>query len=769
MSRRRRPTKPPRKAVRDGGRAGVQAHRHAPFLSWRVALALVATGALALRLIYLAQLSETPLFQVLIGDGRQYDSWARQIASGEWLGRDVFYQTPLYPYFLAVLFKVFGHHLLAVRVVQAALGAASCVLLGLAGRAFFNERTGLIAAAFLAVYPPSLFFDGLIQKTSLDGILMTALLALLATHLVRPRWTPIVMSGLVLGLFTLNRENARILYPIVLVWMLIGFRDRPWSTRWRWGAVFTAAATAVILPVAIRNAYVGGEFLISTSQLGPNLYIGNHARARGAYEELVPGHGNAAYEREDATRLAEDAAGRRLSPGEVSEYWTGRALEYVQSNTWSWAQLMMRKLLLTVHRREIEDTESLDAYAGYSSLLRALSWLGLGVVLPVAAAGVWLTRESWRRLAVLYAMFAGFVAATAAFFVLARYRYPIVPIALLFASVPLAALHVLFSARRWLVPAALAAGVAIVCNVPISASPDGTYLNVARALVQSGRASEALPLLNSALSATPDDAVAHFDLGVALKESGDAPSALREFAIAARSRPDYFEAQSALALSLAESGRREDALEHLQRAVQLRPDSPEARINLGKALTDAGRAAEAIVQYETALRLSPNSAAAHNGLGVALQDQGKLQEALAHYTTAVKLDAKSASARNNLALGLAAAGATDAALEQFREALRLAPDVAGTHINLADLLAEAGRLPEAIDEYQQAVKLSPNLLDAHYRLAQAYARAGRLHEAEASLQKALAIATAAADRSWTEQITAALRLVGAGKTPPRGR
>ena len=143
--------------MRDGGRAAVHAYRHAPFVSWRAALALVGIGALALRLIYLAQLSETPLFQVLIGDGRQYDIWAQQIASGEWLGRDVFYQTPLYPYFLAVLYKVFGHHLLAVRLVQAALGAASCVFLGLAGRAFFNERTGLIAAAFLAVYPRRCF------------------------------------------------------------------------------------------------------------------------------------------------------------------------------------------------------------------------------------------------------------------------------------------------------------------------------------------------------------------------------------------------------------------------------------------------------------------------------------------------------------------------------------------------------------------------------------------------------------------------------------
>ena len=36
-------------------------------------------------------------------------------ASGEWLGKEVFYQAPLYPYLLAVVFVVFGHGLMTSR------------------------------------------------------------------------------------------------------------------------------------------------------------------------------------------------------------------------------------------------------------------------------------------------------------------------------------------------------------------------------------------------------------------------------------------------------------------------------------------------------------------------------------------------------------------------------------------------------------------------------------------------------------------------------
>src|SRR5205814_5019650 len=93
-------------------------------------LIIIGVAAFALRVMYFVELRGTPLFAVLIGDGKQYDAWAQQIAGGQWIGTEVFYQTPLYPYFLAVIFKVAGHSLLTVRIIQALLGAAACVLLG---------------------------------------------------------------------------------------------------------------------------------------------------------------------------------------------------------------------------------------------------------------------------------------------------------------------------------------------------------------------------------------------------------------------------------------------------------------------------------------------------------------------------------------------------------------------------------------------------------------------------------------------------------------
>ena len=56
-----------------------------------------------------------------MGDARRYDAWAAEIAAGDLMGREVFYQAPLYPYFLGTIYTITGRSLLIVRVCQVAM------------------------------------------------------------------------------------------------------------------------------------------------------------------------------------------------------------------------------------------------------------------------------------------------------------------------------------------------------------------------------------------------------------------------------------------------------------------------------------------------------------------------------------------------------------------------------------------------------------------------------------------------------------------------
>jgi tetratricopeptide (TPR) repeat protein len=533
-----------------------------------------------------------------------------------------------------------------------------------------------------------------------------------------------------------------------------------------WAALFTFGLCLVLLPVAYRNYYVGREFLISTSQLGSNLYIGNHPGAQGTYEPLVPGHGSATYEREDAVRLAEDALGRKLSPEEVSNYWVRRSWDYIKASPGAWLRLMLKKVLLTFSATEAADTESIQAYARFSWILTALSWMTFGVVLPIAIFGVWMTRDRWRELWLLYALTLTMAAAVALFYVVARYRYPLVPIVILFAGAGLSTIPSWRKMKRseWLPGAVIALVVAVPCNFLFRNSNDVTFLNFGQELVRLGKAAEGVPLLQTAVKDSPDDAQAHFNLAVALNQTGRKEEALDEFTNAIKLAPEFFEAHAAMALTLLETGRPAGAVQHFREAVRLKPDLPGIRMNLANALMQSGNHAEAIKEYDEALRIDPNNAGTHNSLAVALQKENRINEAIVHYESALRLQPDDAETHSNYALALETAGKTKEAVEHLQTALQLQPQNTAIRLNLADMLVRFGRVNEAIPHYQEAAAQTGSF-EMYFELAQVCLSAGRSTEAIASLEKALTIARNTGHFDEAQQIATQLNSIRSQPNP----
>lgn len=265
--------------------------------------------ALAVRLVVLWQLRDADFSHVLFGDAAQYDRWAQTIASGDWIGHGVFYQSPLYPYALGAIYALLGRHLPVIRMVQGIGDAVACAMIAVTARRLFGGAAGWAAGLLAAVYGPALFFIADIQKSSLDLLLVSALVFAATPPERELSLNRCAVSGIVAGLLALNRENALVLIVPVALWCYAC------SSRRRLAAVAVVCAAAVVLvPVGLRNWEVGGEFHLTTSQLGPNLYIGNNPQADGTYVPLVKGHGSAEYEQDDATDLAQAALGRTLTP-----------------------------------------------------------------------------------------------------------------------------------------------------------------------------------------------------------------------------------------------------------------------------------------------------------------------------------------------------------------------------------------------------------------------------------------------------------------------
>ena len=616
---------------------------------WRSA-ALVFLVALAVRLTHLWYLRRAPFFSLLMGDSLAYDTWAQRIASGDWLGTEVFYQAPLYPYLLGIFYRVCDHDLVALRVAQVVIGSAGCSLLTLAGGRLFSARAGLAAGLLLGVFPVAVYFDALLQKTVLDAVLVGLLLVAIAGLVRRPTAVSCLVTGVVLGCLALTRENTLLCVVVLLAWIWI-------SCPRRLVLVFALVVGigAVLAPVAIRNLAVGGELHLTTSQLGSNLYIGNSEKATGTYVAIRSNRGSATYERRDATELAESAAGRSLRPSEVSWYWVAQSLAWVSRNPARWLDLMARKFLLVWNATEASDTEDVYTHADWSPVLRlGLRFFDFGVLAPLGLFGAWLTRARWRTLWPIWVLAAVYAVSVSFFYVLDRYRYPLVPFLVLFAGAGIAGAPTWWraSTRREKVGMVVAIGlVATACRWPLLSKTSqraATQYNVGVALQQEGRDQEAMAQYRAALALVPELSVAHSSLGVLLAAQGEREEAERHYREALEADPTMGDAHNYLGILLASTGREDEALANLRRAVELEPRNPGFWYNLGTALAE-DHADEAVRAFSEAVRLEPTHAKAHNNLGILLASSGRLTEAVEHFQTALTLRPDLREAADNLA------------------------------------------------------------------------------------------------------------------------
>jgi 4-amino-4-deoxy-L-arabinose transferase-like glycosyltransferase len=552
---------------------------------------LMAAGAvflfaLILRLVYLCQIDSIPYYQFPIMDARSYDQWAQEIAAGDWLGKQAFYQAPAYPYLLGVIYRVFGHDLDIAHAVMMGIGSAGCALLFLATRVLFGFSAAVAAGALIALYPPAIFFDGLIGKASLGLLLISGMLLLLLDAQARPSRARFTAAGAVLGLLALTREHALVFAPAIPLWIVwrfgyVGGRAR---AAWSWVGAFLLGAALVLGPVALRNYVVGDTFALTTSQLGPNFFIGNNAEATGFYESLIPGRHTPDFESPDATRLAEHALGRSLTRGEVSDYWLGRGLDFVLQQPGDWLRLLGWKYLLTWNEFEIADTEDIYVYADWSGLLRGLHpLLHFGVLAPLAAAGIAFAWRRRRDSALLLWLVAVFSSSVALFMVFARMRYPLVPLLLPFAGYALVSAAALWregELRRLSWGASALLATAFVCHLGLVEKEPfqvTAYTNLGGIMLSADRLDEAERYLEKAESIGHREVSLQLHLATLRTRQNRLLEAEAHLRLMLDLAPEDFRAHRLLAAVLRRQGREEEALPHRRRAAELSPEGRAAR------------------------------------------------------------------------------------------------------------------------------------------------------------------------------------------------
>ncbi len=242
-----------------------------------------------------------------------------------------------------------------------------------------------------------------------------------------------------------------------------------------------------------------------------------------------------------------------------------------------------------------------------------------------------------------------------------------------------------------------------------------------RAFVQTSYWENSEMLWNHTLAITPDNDMAHNNLGYLFLRRGELDKAISHFETALKIRSDNASAhynlggaliENNLANALARKGLLGEAIGHYEKAAKLRPDYGDAYFNLGSVLFRQGRIGEAIAQWQKALATLPNDAGFHTVLGNAFLKSGLQKDAIAEYEHAARISSQDPLARNNLAWLLATSSDAsirdgNRAIELAEQAVQLSGGKDPTYLRtLAAACAESGRFAEAIAAAEQALRIA---------------------------------------------------------------
>lgn len=613
-----------------------------------IPIAVLLLLAIVIRLIYLLEYrASLPYYYSPIVDSAFYDSWANAIVEGIRVPLP-FYMPPLYPYTLALIYRVLGHHLVIVYIWQLCLGVYSTLLTYVIGRRVFGHFPGLLAMLLLILYAPFMYLDTKLLTEPLAVALNLTALLLLMRALDSHKATGYFAAGLVFGLSALCRPVAFLTIAAVIAWLVF---VKSLSRKRTAVSALVIGMALMILPVTIRNYRVGKDFVLVSSNGGMVFAQGNHEHTAGLFGRYPGFTGSIFTQQQESLAIAEQALGRKLKPSESSNYWFKRGLTFVREHPARFLRLVGLKLIWSFHNRESPCNYNIYLERLQVPILRCLP-LPFSILGALGILGfVFSLRKRSFASDVLGLYLVSVLLSLLLFMVSSRFRTPMVPALAIFGGFGIQTLASKPDRRGMTLAAACTLPILLISLVrpPMPKITGGALTNLGVSYLASNRVDEAIVQFRKALVLNPRVAQAHLGLANALFAKGEL----------------------------------DEAIEHYRSAVSFDPGNAKLLKKLASALSRAGLADEAVVNYRKVLAIEPGDSAMHCDLGVALLSQGKMDESVDHFRTAIRISPDFAEAHQNLGAALSQLGKTDEAIVECRRAIQIKPDLPQAHSNLA--------------------------------------------------------------------------------------
>lgn len=190
---------------------------------------------------------------------------------------------PLYEYFLAGIYKIFGHHYEWVWFFQAILHALSAFFIYSLCLVVFDysekkRYIGFLAAAIFGFYPDLLEISAMLMTETMYLFLLILMVYLFFRFFDQRKWFSGPVLGFVSGIAVLSRPPVLFLLPIIVFYFIQ-------KKQFLIGGLFILGIFVAVIPWSARNYQIYGQPMPLGAAGSYNLWIGNHLGANGEQEQ----------------------------------------------------------------------------------------------------------------------------------------------------------------------------------------------------------------------------------------------------------------------------------------------------------------------------------------------------------------------------------------------------------------------------------------------------------------------------------------------------
>jgi tetratricopeptide (TPR) repeat protein len=248
----------------------------------------------------------------------------------------------------------------------------------------------------------------------------------------------------------------------------------------------------------------------------------------------------------------------------------------------------------------------------------------------------------------------------------------------------------------------------------------------------------AVDSLQQALKNDPNNAVAHYQLGIAFNMQRNDPRAGEEWREAVRLRPDLTDAERQLAALEIRSGDIQGLAQSAQQVINNAPDAPDGYVLRAVAEINRQRFSDAQQDLTKAEELAPQSPVPLVQMGNLNLLQKQLPEALGNFEQALQKDPASTDGLQGVMNTYLVQKQPDQAISAAQAQIAKSPNTSGFYDLLGTALFQGKKdYKSAENAFRKAVQLDSNNSDALLKLGQVQAAEGSVDQALMTYQQSI--------------------------------